>query len=67
MGVVVIAIAVSLFFRVGREAVFLVLKGIGKGLWWFIKYLAIGLFYVITCPYWIIRAIVLKVRERKSE
>ncbi len=67
VGVVVIAIAVSLFFRVGREAVFLVLKGIGKGLWWFIKYLAIGLFYVITCPYWIIRAIVLKVRERKSE
>ncbi len=66
VGVVVLAIAVSLFFRVGRKAVGLVLTGIGKALWWFVKYLGIGLFYVITCPYWIIRAIVLKVREKRG-
>lgn len=66
VGVVVLAIAVSLFFRVGRKAVGLVLTGIGKALWWFVKYLGIGLFYVITCPYWIIRAIVLAAKKRKQ-
>ncbi len=66
VGVVVISIAISLFFRVGRQLLAAIFTGIGKALWWFVKYLGIGLFYVITSPYWLIRAIVLKVREKRG-
>lgn len=67
VGVVVIAIVISLFFQVGRQVVGAIFIGIGKALWWFVKYLGIGLFYVITSPYWIIRAIVLAAKRRKNE
>lgn len=66
VGVVVIVIVVSLFFQVGRQVLGAIFIGIGKALWWFVKYLGIGLFYVITSPYWIIRAIVLAARKRKG-
>ncbi len=66
VAVVVVVIVVSLFFQLGRQVLGAIFVGIGKLIWWFVKYLGIGLFYVITSPYWIIRAIVLKVREKRG-
>lgn len=67
VAVVVVVIVVSLFFQVGRQVLGAIFTAIGKALWWFVKYLGIGLFYVITSPYWIIRAIVLAAKRRKNE
>ena len=66
VAVVVIGIVIALCIRGGRKMLVVIFKGIGKALWWFVKYLGIGLFYVITSPYWIIRAIVLAAKKRKG-
>ncbi len=64
--IVIIALIVSLCIDGGRKLLGIIFKAIGKGLWWFIKYFAMGLFYIVTCPYWIIRAIVLAAKKRKQ-
>lgn len=66
VAVVVIGIVIALCIRGGRKLLVVIFKGIGKALWWFVKYLGIGLFYVVTSPYWIIRAIVLAAKKRKG-
>lgn len=47
-------------FKVVGKGIAIFFKYLGKALWWLIKFFFIGVFYISTSLYWIIRAIVKK-------
>lgn len=67
VGVLALLLAISLFIKVTRDGILLILKWIGKLLWWFVKYLAIGLFYIVTLPVWLIVWGVRAIKNNKNK
>ena len=66
VGLGVALLIVFLSVDILRKGLGIVLKAIGKGLWYLIKHLFIGLGYVLASPVLLVIWIVRKVKERKG-
>ena len=66
LGIIVVGLIIALIIKGSREFILLVFKGLFKCIWLVIKYLFIGLGYVLASPVLLIIWIVRKVREKKS-
>lgn len=64
VGVVGILLIVSLSFNVLREGLWIVIKAIGKGVGYLIKYIFIALYYILASPVYLIAWIVRKIKNR---